>query len=425
MTLRDKLEKSKQAAMAMALLKTEDKNDALADFADLIKTHKDEILAANKKDLEESKGQIPESLYSRLKLDESKLKTLIQGLQDMINIEDPVGQVQFKRELDKGLILERIAVPIGVLGVIFESRPDVIPQILSLVLKSGNAVVLKGGREAAHTNQAFMKLIDTLNQKFTFFPKEWATLIDTREDVNEMLKYEDLIDLVIPRGSNELVKSIKEKTRIPVLGHSEGICHLYVHESANITDATKVAIDAKTQYPSACNSIETLLVDKKIAKDFLQKFSQQASQVEIFGCEETQKILKNAKPATEDTWRTEYGDLRLSVRVVDGIETAIEHINKYGSHHTDAIVADNPFVMEIFLNALDSACVFANASTRFADGFRFGFGAEVGVSTEKIHARGPVGIEGLMTYRYKLRGHNQIVADYVGPSAKKFTHIDK
>lgn len=422
--MKELLHKVRESALAMALLKTEDKNDALERFAQLIEKRSADLLAANKLDLEEQKGKISEALYSRLKLDESKLKTLAQGCRDLIDLEDLVGKIQFRRELDKGLVLERVVVPIGVIGIIFESRPDVIPQILSLILKSGNAAILKGGVEAAHSNKEFMKLVDELNREFTFFPREWALLLDTRAQVHEMLKYEKEIDLVIPRGSNEMVRSIRSSTKIPVLGHSDGVCHLYVHENADIKQAVDIAVDAKAQYPSACNSIETLLVDESISEKFLLDFAKKAEQSKIvlIGCEKTRKILPQVKVATEADWSTEYGDLRLSIRVVKNLEDGIDHINTYGSHHTDAILTNNEFVMEIFLNAIDSACVFANASTRFADGFRFGFGAEVGISTEKIHARGPVGLEGLMSYKYKLRGHGQRVSDYVGPQAKVFTH---
>ncbi len=424
MNLRDHLVKVKEAAMAMALIKTEDKNEALEEFAQLIESHKDFILSENKKDLDAAKGKISENLLNRLKLDESKIKSISQGLRDLIGLEDLIGKVQLSRELDKNLILERVTVPLGVVGVIFESRPDVIPQILSLILKSGNAAVLKGGSEAQHSNKAFMNLVEKLNTKFTFFPNEWATLVGGREDVTEMLKHHDLIDLMIPRGSNELVKMIKNSTKIPVLGHADGVCHLYIHENANLKSAVQIARDSKIQSPSACNALETLLVDKKVAENFLKTFVQESPDIKMIGCERTQKILPQVVAASEEDWRSEYGDLRLSVKIVDDIQSAIEHINTYGSHHTDGIVTENAFILEIFLNAIDSACVFSNASTRFADGFRFGFGAEIGISTEKIHARGPVGIEGLVTYKYKLRGQGQVVADYVGSNAKKFSHRD-
>lgn len=424
--MKELLSQVRESAMGMALIRTEDKNDALEEFAFLLESQKDVLIEANRKDLEVQKGKISDVLYSRLKLDESKLKTLAQGCRDLIHLEDPIGKIQFRRELDEDLVLERVTVPIGVIGIIFESRPDVIPQILSLILKSGNAAVLKGGTEAVNSNRAFMELVNLLNQKFTFFPKHWAVMIDTREDVQKMLKFEKEIDLVIPRGSNELVRSIKSQTKIPVLGHSDGVCHMYVHEEANIKKAIALVVDSKAQYPTACNALETLLVDKKIAPKFLKEFAPAAASknLVLIGCEEARKTLPDVKPATEADWSTEYGDLRLSIKVVEGLEGAIEHINRYGSHHTDAIVTENPFVLELFINAIDSACVFANASTRFADGFRFGFGAEVGISTEKIHARGPVGIEGLISYKYKLRGTGQVVSDYVGLNAKRFTHRD-
>jgi glutamate-5-semialdehyde dehydrogenase len=310
------------------------------------------------------------------------------------------------------------------IGIVFESRPDVIPQILSLILKSGNAVVLKGGREAVYSNNAFMKLVGDLNQRCAYLPEGWAALLDSREAVQAMLNYPQYVDLIIPRGSNQLVQSIMAATKIPVLGHADGVCHLYVHASANLKQATALAIDAKIQYPAACNALETLLVDEAIAAEFLPTFAEGARQANVVlrGCDQSQSILPDLEAATEADWRTEYGDLTLAVKVVSSLETAIAHINQFGSHHTDAIVAQDTAALERFMNAVDSACVFANASTRFADGFRFGLGAEIGISTAKTHARGPVGLEGLVIYKYKLRGNGQVVADYTGVNAKPFLH---
>ena len=419
------LQAGKTAFLGMATLSTEQKNEALAQFAEIIAQHADFLLAENQKDIAQAEADaLTPSLAQRLKLDAGKIAQLVQGIRDLIQLPDPAGQVLARTQLDDGLILEKITVPLGLIGIIFESRPDVIPQILSLILKSGNAVVLKGGREATQTNQAFMQLVDKLNAACPWLPPQWATLLDGREAVQQMLHYPQLVDLIIPRGSNQLVQSIMANTKIPVLGHADGVCHLYVHPSAKLEQAVAVAVDAKTQYPSACNALETLLVDKSVASSFLPRFAQeaQAAGITLRGCKDTLLLLPQIDPATEADWRTEYGDLTLSVKVVPSVDAAIQHINQYGSHHTDAILAQDPAVLEHFLNAVDSACVFANASTRFADGFRFGLGAEIGISTAKTHARGPVGLEGLVIYKYKLRGQGHIVADYVGTAAKPFQH---
>lgn len=424
-SLEESLKNSKNAFLVMATLSTAQKNEALAQFATIIENSADFLLTENRKDIEQAeKDGLTASLYQRLKLDEGKIRQLVQGIRDLINLPDPAGRVLSATKLDDGLILEKQTVPLGVIGIIFESRPDVIPQILSLILKSGNAVVLKGGREAVHSNNAFMKLVGELNQRSNFLPENWATLLDSREAVREMLNYPQYVDLVIPRGSNELVQSIMAATKIPVLGHADGVCHLYAHASADQAQAVKIAVDAKIQYPAACNALETLLVDEAISVEFLPLFYEAAQKagITLKGCEKTKAVLPSVEPATEADWRAEYGDLTLAVKVVSGLEAAIEHINRYGSHHTDAIAAKDPATLERFMNAVDSACVFANASTRFADGFRFGLGAEIGISTAKTHARGPVGLEGLVIYKYKLRGEGQIVADYAGANAKPFLH---
>lgn len=423
--LESTLQAGKTAFLGMCTLSTEQKNQALATFAEIIEQNADYLLAENQKDIAQAQqDELTPSLYQRLKLDAGKIAQLVQGIRDLINLPDPAGQVLATTQLDDGLILEKLTVPLGLIGIIFESRPDVIPQILSLILKSGNAVVLKGGREATHSNQAFMKLVAQLNTACPWLSPGWATLLDGREAVQKMLNYPQYVDLIIPRGSNQLVQSIMANTKIPVLGHADGVCHLYVHPSANIAQAVAVAVDAKIQYPAACNALETLLVDKSIASNFLPAFakSAQAAGITIRGCKDTLLLIPQVEAATEADWRTEYGDLTLSVKVVPSVDAAIQHINQYGSHHTDAILAQDPAVLEYFLNAVDSACVFANASTRFADGFRFGLGAEIGISTAKTHARGPVGLEGLVIYKYKLRGNGQIVADYVGANAKPFQH---
>jgi len=434
--LESTLQAVKSAFLEVSTLTTEQKNQALNQFVEIIEQNADYLLAENQKDIVQAQqDELTPSLYQRLKLDASKISQLVQGIRDLVRLPDPAGRVLSSTQLDDGLILEKVTVPLGVIGIIFESRPDVIPQILSLILKSGNAVVLKGGREATHSNQAFMKLVEQLNATCSWLPAHWATLLDGREAVQQMLNYPQYVDLIIPRGSNQLVQSIMANTKIPVLGHADGVCHLYVHSSADIDQAIKVAVDAKIQYPAACNAMETLLVDEVIAPAFLPRFVEKAQGAGIVlrVCDQTMKILSESprsmtsssskvESATEADWRTEYGDLTLSVKVVPSLDKAIEHINHYGSHHTDVILTSDSAALERFLNAVDSACVFANASSRFADGFRFGLGAEIGISTAKTHARGPVGLEGLVIYKYKLRGSGQVVADYAGANAKPFQH---
>ena len=427
------LQASKSAFLTLSTLSTDQKNQALAKFAEIIEQNADFLLAENQKDIQQAQqDELSPSLYQRLKLDPGKIAQLVQGIRDLIKLPDPAGHLLASTQLDDGLILEKVTVPLGVVGIIFESRPDVIPQILSLILKSGNAVVLKGGKEATLSNRAFMQLVEQLNQACPWLPSSWATLLDGREAVQQMLNYPQYVDLIIPRGSNQLVQSIMANTKIPVLGHADGVCHLYVHPTANLAQAVEVAIDAKIQYPAACNAMETLLVDEAIARQYLPLFVPQAQSagITLRVCDITMDILAEAaeahrsiaEKATEADWRTEYGDLTLAIKVVPSLQAAIEHINHYGSHHTDVILAQDHAAIETFLNAVDSACVFANASSRFADGFRFGLGAEIGISTAKTHARGPVGLEGLVIYKYKLRGNGQKVVDYTGVNARSFQH---
>lgn len=418
------LRQSQRAFLQISALGEQVRSRALETFAGLLEGSEEFLIAENGRDLEAARGQIRQSLYKRLQLDSGKLAQVVAGVRDVVAMPDPVGRVLQTTKLDSGLELEKVSVPLGVIAIVFESRPDVIPQILSLALKSGNAVVLKGGREALHSNHAFMKVVSDLEARMPELPSGWAQLVDTREDFHELLSYPELVDLVIPRGSNELVRQIMNSTKIPVLGHAEGICHIYVHDKADLEKAVGVAIDAKAQYPAVCNAIETLLVDGKIAGEFLPLFGQAASKANIHlkGCDRTRQILGEASVVTEEDWTTEYGDLTLALLVVDGLDEAVRHINRFGSHHTDGIMTEDADARERFLRTVDSATVVANTSTRFADGFRFGLGAEVGISTLKTHARGPVGVEGLTIYKYVLRGDGQVVATYVGEQAKPFLH---
>lgn len=405
---------AKQAALEIADIKTELKNEALNKIADALEKATDEIFEANQKDLEAAKGlvesgEITQSTYNRLKLDDNKMRDMISGIRDVANLQDPINKTLLARELDEGLILYKVSCPIGVLGIIFEARPDVIAQISSLAIKSSNAVILKGGKESVNTNKTILGIINSTLEKISGFPKNVLNQVFTHDDVAEMLKCDKYINLIIPRGGNKLVKFIKENTKIPVLGHADGICHIFVDQSANFEMAKKVIIDAKTQYPSACNAVETLLIHQEFpAKDELLNALEQAGIKLVFN---------------PDSWAFEYGDKILAVKTVAGLDEAIEHINTYGSGHTDSILTSDVQNAEKFMNKVDSAGVYFNASTRFADGFRYGFGAEVGISTNKTHARGPVGLEGLTIYKYKLKGSGQIVADYVS-GEKHFTHKD-
>ncbi len=418
------LKQSHRAFLLLSQLSTANKNKALEEFAKLIEKNKSLLIRENEKDLKREKGKLSVVLFHRLKLDEAKLAQVVQGVRDLIALPDPVNHVLAETLIDDGLTLQKVSVPLGVIGVIFESRPDVIPQVLSLMLKSGNAVVLKGGSEAIHTNKAFMKVLQELSKSCPFLPKGWAELVVSRKAVHEILDYPQFVSLIIPRGSNALVQSIMKNTKIPVMGHADGICHIYIHADADLKKALPVVMDAKVQYPSACNALETLLVHVDVAKEFLPQLNLAAQSIslELRGCPQTQKIISGIKKATLKDWATEYGALILSVRVVSDMSEAISHIDTYGSQHTDSILAKSSEVIEEFLNRVDSAGVFANASTRFADGFRYGFGAEVGISTGKIHARGPVGLEGLAIYKYKVRGNSHCVSEYTGAKARPFKH---
>ena len=403
---------AKTASLKIAELNTAIKNLALNKIADAFEQNKSEIFEANKQDLKEAEalvenGEISKSTFNRLKLDENKMRDMIQGVRDIANLEDPIGKKLLERELDSELILTKVSCPIGVLGIIFEARPDVISQISSLAIKSSNAVILKGGKESKNTNKKILEVINSALNTVEGFPQNVIQQVFNREDVAEMLKCDKYINLIIPRGGNNLVKYIKENTKIPVLGHANGICHIFVDKTADIEMASKIVIDAKTQYPSACNAVETLLIHKDFEKSNDLLASLQLSEI---------KLVKDP-----DSWDIEYGDKILSYKFVESVEEAIEHINTYGSGHTDSIITADTQNAEKFMNNVDSAGVYFNASTRFADGFRYGFGAEVGISTNKTHARGPVGLEGLTIYKYKLAGNGHIVDDYA-KGIKQFHH---
>lgn len=413
---------AKQASLALAAAKSEAKNAALAAVRDALQANAAAIIDANRRDLARAeKENLAKPLLKRLKFDQSKIDDVCAGIDSLISLPDPVGHTLSSTELDSGLELYKVTCPIGVIGVIFESRPDALVQISTLCLKSGNACLLKGGSEAAETNHMLADVI--ANAASTAgMPAGWLGLLETRADVTEMLKLDQSIDLIIPRGSNEFVRHIMQNTTIPVLGHADGICHVYVDAAADLEMAVAIAVDSKCQYPAVCNAAETLLVHKDIASAFLPrvKSALDSRNVELRGCAETRSVI-DVKPATEDDWKTEYLDYTLSIRVVDSLEEAIDHINTYGSGHTDAIVTSDRDAAMTFMDRVDSGDVFWNAGTRFSDGFRYGLGAEVGISTNKIHARGPVGLEGLLIYKWRLVGTGHIVADYAS-GEKKFTH---
>ncbi|MDD5459554.1 MAG: glutamate-5-semialdehyde dehydrogenase [Phycisphaerae bacterium] len=414
--------KAKQASIRLGALAGEQKNLALSQIAANLRKNAGKIAATNKIDIGNAeKANLAASLLKRLKFDEKKIEDVCSGIESTITLEDPVGKTLAATELDAGLELYKVSCPIGVIGIIFESRPDALVQISTLCLKSSNACLLKGGSEAEHTNKVLAELITEATDK-AGVPSGWLQLLQSREDVRAMLSLDDYIDLIIPRGSNEFVRYIMDNTNIAVLGHADGICHVYVDGLADIKKAVDIAIDSKCQYVAVCNAAETLLVDGKIASEFLPEFKKAAEQkeLELRGCEKTAKII-SCLPATEQDWKTEYLDNILSVKIVDGLDAAIEHINRYGSGHTDCIVTEDRDKAKKFMELVDSADVFWNASTRFSDGFRYGLGAEVGISTNKIHARGPVGLEGLVIYKWKLIGTGQTVADY-SSGGKKFGH---
>jgi len=429
--LEDVGRRTREAALQLSALPTSARNEAIEAIAAALEEAAPDILAANLADREAAEADgISSSLYSRLKLDETKLRGEIAGVRDVGRLPDPVGARQIHRELDEGLVLERLAVPVGVLGVIFEARPDAVIQISSLAVKSGNAVILKGGREAVRSCQAIVAAVRH-GLEGTAVSPEAVQLLTTREETVELLKLDRWVDLIIPRGSNSFVRFVQDNTRIPVLGHADGICHLYVDAAADITTAVSITVDSKVQYPAACNAIETLLVHRDAAGAFLPAagVALQGAGVTLRAAEDARAILVAAglegiEPATIEDWSTEYSDLILAVHVVESLEAAIAHINTYGSRHTDAIVTEDQAAADAFLARVDAAGVFHNCSTRFSDGFRYGFGAEVGISTQKLPPRGPVGLEGLVTYKYVVRGSGQIVATYSGDDARGFTHRD-
>lgn len=404
------------------------KDECLHNFIRTLNEHKNILFEENKKDIAAAEillneNKLGKTFFNRLILTEDKFGAIISGIEDVIKMPDPVNKTLWGSELDDGLELYKVTVPIGVIAVIFESRPDVIPQIGSLAVKSSNAVILKGGSEAFNTNKYLYELFNSVLLD-AGYPENTLSLAESREEINILLELDELIDLVIPRGSNSLVKYIKANTSIPVLGHSDGICHIYVDKYFSPKKAAEIIIDSKCTYPSACNAVETILLHKDLADNFLPELINKLREnnVKICGCSGAIQKIAGINPVENNNWKKEYSDLTVSLKIVKSVYEAVEHINEFGSGHTDCIITDDKKTAEYFLGAVDSAGVYHNASTRFADGYRYGFGAEVGISTNKIHARGPVGLEGLLTYKYKLYGKGHITSDY-STNKKKFKHM--
>ncbi len=412
----------KEEARRLGFSSVSERNDALRLIASGLERDWQAIKEANDEDVRQATGAgLAPSLIKRLIYSASKQREALAQIADIVRAADPIGTPLMRRELDEGLVLTQIAVPIGVIGMIFEARPDALVQIISLCLKSGNAIILKGGSEASRTNAALVASMRT-SLGASSLGSGWIVLLESRSDVAEMLAMEDVIDLLIPRGSKEFVSYIMSHTAIPVLGHSDGICHLYIDETADLNTAVAIAYDAKTQYPAACNATETILVHSTIAERFIPAIKERfGGEVAIHGDERVAALI-DCIPYRAGDWSIEYLDLSVNIRVVDSLDEAIRHISTYGSGHTDAIVTTSQSAINTFFAQVDSADVFANCSTRFADGYRFGLGAEVGISTQKIHARGPVGMEGLMSTKYLLDGSGQVVATYSGSEARPFTH---
>jgi glutamate-5-semialdehyde dehydrogenase len=421
---------AREASRRLATLSGETRKVALQAIADALEQNGGRILAANAKDCAAaeklfSTREMTPALFSRLRIKESGIGEMAARVREVANLGDPLGRQLAATELDQGLILHKESCPLGVIAVVFESRPDVVPQVASLALKSGNAVLLKGGAEAANSNESIVAIWRETLRRFPDVPQESIHLLQSRSDVMELLGLQGEVDLLIPRGSKEFVAFMEQNSRIPVLGHGEGICHVFVDRAGDVNKAVRVTLDSKVQYPAACNSVETLLVHRDIAAALLPSVVAELrrANVEVRGCPRVLALLPEAKlvPAIEKDWSTEYSDLILAVKIVDTFEEGLEHIHKYGSKHTECIVTEDQAVAERFLREVDAAGVFHNASTRFADGYRYGLGAEVGISNRKLHARGPMGIEGLTTYKYKLRGDGHIVAEY-SSGVRHFKH---
>lgn len=426
----ERADKAREAARILAASLSENRRKALNAVANALVESRSRILAANHRDLTVARkmvdaGELSMPLLKRLDISGGKFDSVISMINSIISQPEPLENTSMATEIDEGLNLYRVSVPIGVIGVIFESRPDALVQIACLCLKSGNAIILKGGREAEHTNKVLAEIIIEATSKIKEIPSGWLVLLTERQEVNSLLDEHESIDLIIPRGGNELVQYIMRNTQIPVMGHADGICHVYVDAYADLEKALSIVVDSKTQYVSVCNAAETLLIHSHMLKQFLPRLvgALEEKNVELRADERAYTLFPDRLIlANDEDWSTEYLDYVLSIRVVDNYREAIAHINRYGSHHTDSIVTENTENAKTFLREVDSATVMHNASTRFADGFRYGLGAEVGISTNRLHSRGPVGLEGLTIYKYVVEGNGHIVESYEGTETKEYTH---
>ncbi len=423
MNIKEETRKMKLASPLLAASSIEKRNQALALIRESLQAHAQEIFEANHKDLAlAEENHIPAPVKKRLKFDEGKLSDVVAELTQLMALEDPISKITLARELDEDLKLYRVTCPIGVIGVIFEARPDALVQISSLCLKSGNCAILKGGKETTYTNRVLFRLIHEAAME-AGLPENCLLQAEQHNEIDELLECHESVDLLIPRGSNQFVQYIMSHTSIPVLGHADGVCHIYVDKEFDEETALRVIVDAKTQYPAACNAVETILVHRDIAPAFLPKLAAALKEagVTIRGTQEVNTIIPVDVIPAEESFHHEYLDLKLAIKLVGDVKEAVDHINRFGSHHTDCIITTNEETAKTFMALVDSAGVYQNASTRFADGFRYGFGAEVGISTSKIHARGPVGLEGLISYKYKLFGQGQTVGEYA--SGKREFHF--
>ena len=420
-----RVQRARLASNRLGRAALEDRNAALLLAAAELRTHGARILVANAADLAGAEGRLDGASFQRLRIDPRKVEEMALGLEAVAALPDPLGRVDLRRLLDEGLLLERLTVPLGVLGVVFESRPDAVVQIGALVIKSGNAALMKGGHEATASVEILVELLQGALAA-AGLPRDVLQLLHGRAEVDTLLTLDGEVDLIIPRGSSELVRSIRARTRIPVLGHAEGICHLFLDATADPAMAVALVRDSKLQYPAACNAVETVLLHRACAPELLPLLMADLAPrgVELRGCAQCRALVPALLSAQPADWDTEYGAPILALKVVEDLDGALAHIREHGSGHTEAIVTEDPVAAGRFLAEVDAAGVYHNASTRFADGYRYGFGAEVGISTSRIHARGPVGLEGLLTVKYRLQGHGQCVADYTGPAAKPFLHRD-
>ena len=421
---------AKQASRELAGLEAHAKDAVLDRASRVLEESGGLLLDANRQDLHEAHADaaarsLSSAELSRMTLTLPKIQQMARNLRAVAALKDPVGQVLLSRELDENFELRKITCPFGVIAAIVEARPDAVVQLSCLAFKSGNALMIKAGAEIGRTTETLVNLLKGVFESHPQVPVDAVTNIRTREELHELLSLNEYIDLVVPRGSGELVRFVSANTRIPVLGHADGVCHIYVDTEADLSMAFSVILDSKVQAPGTCNAVETVLVDRAIADEFVPELVGvlRLGGVKIRGCKTTREMVdEDLELVSESEWSTEYGTLVLAIRIVDGCEDAIAHINRFGSHHTDAIITEDTPTADRFLREVDSAGVFHNVSTRFSDGYRYGFGAEVGISTGKLHARGPVGLEGLVTYKYVLKGDGQCVSQYLGPGARRLKH---